>query len=86
MDVGRTRVAVTTIPMLGIVYDSTFEDTLIHTNTIEGFWALIKRAWYGSHHHYTRRYMPLFVGEAAWKYNHRKQADPFEDFLQACFK
>lgn len=21
-----------------------------HTNTIEGFWALVKRAWYGSHH------------------------------------
>ncbi len=24
----------------------------IHTNTIEGFWSLLKRAWYGSHHHY----------------------------------
>lgn len=23
-----------------------------HTNTIEGFWSLLKRAWYGSHHHY----------------------------------
>jgi transposase-like protein len=22
----------------------------IHTNTIEGFWSLVKRAWYGSHH------------------------------------
>ena len=46
-------------------------DKGIHTNTIEGFWALIKRAWYGSHHHYTRRYMPLFVGESCWKYNQR---------------
>ena len=27
MDVGRTRVAVTTIPVLKIVYDSKFEDT-----------------------------------------------------------
>ena len=23
----------------------------IHTNTIEGFWSFVKRAWYGSHHH-----------------------------------
>ena len=24
-----------------------------HTNTIEGFWSLLKRAWYGNHHHYS---------------------------------
>ena len=42
-------------------------DREIHTNTIEGFWSLIKRAWYGTHHHYSRRYMPLFIGEACWE-------------------
>jgi transposase-like protein len=61
-------------------------DRGIHTNTIEGFWALIKRAWYGSHHHYSRRYMPLFVGEACWKYNHRDIDNRFDAFLVACFK
>ena len=35
-----------------------------HTNTIEGFWALLKRAWYGSHHHYAKLFTPLYVGEA----------------------
>jgi len=25
----------------------------LHTNTIEVFWSFVKRAWYGSHHHYT---------------------------------
>ena len=58
----------------------------IHTNTIEGFWALIKRAWYGSHHHYSRRWMPLFIGEACWKYNQRHNPDSFDTFLKACFK
>ena len=58
----------------------------IHTNTIEGFWALIKRAWYGTHHHYSCRWMPLFVGEACWKYNHRNSGDGFEAFLNGCFK
>ena len=59
----------------------------IHTNTIEGFWALIKRAWYGTHHHYSRRWMPLFVGEACWKYNHRHTVDGgFDAFFRGCFK
>ena len=61
-------------------------DRSIHTNTIEGFWALIKRAWYGTHHHYSRRWMPLFIGEAAWKYNHRDIDNGFEAFLHGCFK
>ena len=56
-----------------------------HTNTIEGFWALLKRAWYGQHHHYTRRYMPLYVAEACWKYNARKRGDAFGAFMRGCF-
>lgn len=56
-----------------------------HTNTIESFWALIKRAWYGSHHHYTQRYMPLFIAESCWKYNQRRDADPFASFIRGCF-
>ena len=57
----------------------------VHTNTIEGFWSLLKRAWYGSHHQYTRGFMPLFVAEAAWKYNHRDNARPFDAFMDALF-
>jgi len=30
-----------------------------HTNTIEGFRSILKRTWYGSHHHYTENRMPL---------------------------
>lgn len=56
-----------------------------HTNTIESFWALIKRAWYGSHHHYTKRYMPLFIAESCWKYNQRKNEDAFSSFMRGCF-
>ena len=62
-----------------------YADGETHTNTIEGFWALIKRAWYGSHHHYSRHWMPLFVAESSWKYNHRKDRDGFGSFLRGCF-
>ena len=59
-----------------------YADGSTHTNTIEGFWSLLKRAWYGSHHHYTRHWMPLFVAEAAWKYNHRKTENAFAAFIR----
>ena len=49
-----------------------YADGPIHTNTIEGFWAIVKRAWYGSHHFYSRKYMPLYLAEACFKYNRRK--------------
>lgn len=49
-----------------------YVDGQVHTNTIEGFWSLLKRAWYGQHHHYSVHYMPLYVSEACFKYNHRK--------------
>ena len=31
------------------------------------------------------RFLPLYVAEAAWKYNHRKDASGFGSFLQGCF-
>ncbi len=58
-----------------------YADGDVHTNTIEGFWALVKRAWYGSHHHYSRKYMPLYIAEACYKYNVRNQAETFDPML-----
>ncbi len=56
-----------------------------HTNTIEGFFALLKRAWYGSHHHYAKLFSPLYVAETSWKYNHRSDVDPFGSFMRGVF-
>jgi transposase-like protein len=68
-----------------INHSKRYADGETHTNNIEGFWSLLKRAWYGSHHHYSKRYMPLFVGEACWKHNHRRNADSFGTFMKGCF-
>ena len=62
-----------------------YADGDTHTNTIEGYWSLLKRAWYGSHHHYSKHFMPLFVAEVNWKYNHRRDKDAFGTFLRGCF-
>ena len=59
----------------------TYADGPIHTNTIEGFWATIKRAWYGSHHHYSRKYMPLYIAEACYRYNRRHESNVFQRAL-----
>lgn len=63
-----------------IHHQEQFVDGEIHTNTIEGFWSLLKRAWYGQHHHYKMAYTPLYVAEGCYKYNYRKQ-DMFWKFI-----
>lgn len=61
------------------------DDPSIHTNTIEGFWSLLKRAWYGTHHHYSKKHAPLYVAEACYQYNHRKTKNIWEVVLKQCF-
>ena len=36
---------------------------------IEGSGRSLSGAWYGTHHHYSEKYMPLYIAEACWKYN-----------------
>ena len=62
-----------------------YADGLTHTNTIEGFWSLVKRAWYGQHHHYSRNHIALYIAESCWKYNNRKNRDAFSTFIAGCF-
>ena len=58
-----------------------YVDGIVHTNTIEGFWGLLKRAWYGSHHHYSVKHSFAYVVEACFKYNVRGMDDSFSHFL-----
>ena len=72
------------IPGATINHSIAYADGPIHTNTIESFWSLLKRAWYGSHHHYRVRYLPLYLAEGCWKYNHRKDRNAFGMLLSRC--
>lgn len=64
-----------------INHQEQYVDGIVHTNTIEGFWSLLKRAWYGQHHHYQTKYTPLYVAEACYKYNYRKVKCIFTKFV-----
>ncbi len=59
-----------------------YVDGEVHVNTLEGFWALLKRAWWGAHHHYSKRHAHAYVTEACYKYNVRESANPFSAFLR----
>ena len=63
----------------------TWEAGGMHTNTIEGFWSFVKRAWYGSHHHYSTGYTPLYLAEACYKYNYREK-NIFAKLVEGVFK
>ena len=52
-----------------------------HTNTIEGFWSLLKKAYYGTHHYYSTGYTPLYVHERCYVYNNRHRETIFWKFL-----
>lgn len=49
----------------------------VNTNSIESFWAIIKRQIIGQHHHVTPRHLPKYIAEAVFKYNNRKEDDMF---------
>jgi transposase-like protein len=43
----------------------------IHTNTIEGFWSLVKRGISGVYHSVSRKHLQSYLNEYAFRYSHR---------------
>ena len=43
----------------------------VHTNTIEGFWSLVKNGIRGSHHAVSAKYLQGYLNEYVWRYNAR---------------
>lgn len=44
----------------------------VHTQTIEGFWSLVKRGIGGTHHAVSAKYLQGYLSEYTWRYNHRR--------------
>ncbi len=67
------------LPHSVIKHDDWYVNGDIHTNTIEGFWALLKRGMFGQFHSVSRRHLQKYVDEFCYRYNLRK-ADPLAAF------
>lgn len=53
-----------------------------YTNTIEGFWSLLKRGIVGQYHHVTGKYINCYIDEFCFRYNNRENPSIFEMTLQ----
>ncbi|MDR2909907.1 MAG: IS1595 family transposase [Bacteroidales bacterium] len=51
------------------------------TNSIEGFWSILKRGIIGVYHHASRKYLQLYANEYTFRYNTRKQSDSDRFYL-----
>jgi len=53
----------------------------VHTQTIEGFWSLVKRGISGTHHSVSAKWLQGYLNEYAWRYNNR-EAEGAAQFLR----
>jgi len=56
----------------------------VHTQTIEGFWSLVKRGMVGTFHKVSAKYLPLYVAEFQFRYNNRANPDIFGEAIRGC--
>lgn len=56
--------------------DKKFVRGRAHTNTVEGFWSLVKRGINGTYHQVSPKYLQSYLDEFSFRYNHRRNARP----------
>lgn len=56
----------------------------VHTQTIDGFWSLLKRGIMGTFHKVSAKYLPLYVAEFQFRYNNRGNRDIFGAAVARC--
>lgn len=59
-----------------------YADGWIHTNSIESFWALLKRGLIGQFHKVSAKYLPKYLDEFSYRFNNRHNENIFEHTLQ----
>lgn len=52
-----------------------YSENCVDTNTVESFFALIKRGVYGIFHHVSKQHLDRYCNEFAFRWNHRKASD-----------
>ncbi|MGP8217814.1 MAG: IS1595 family transposase [Bacteroidia bacterium] len=58
----------------------------VNTNSIESFWAIIKRGIMGQYHHVSAKHLPEYIAEFVFKYNNRKTTTMFQTLVENSMK
>ena len=58
-----------------IAHKYTFSKGMIHTNTVESAFSLLKRGVVGSFHRLSYKHLNRYLAEFEWRYNNRKRKD-----------
>ena len=60
-----------------------FSNGIVHVNTIEGFWTILKNSIRGNYIAISKKYLPFYLVQAQYIYNRRNAThDVFEEFLK----
>ncbi len=57
---------------------------VVHTNSMENFWSLLKRGIVGTYHNVSKKYLPLYLNEFAFRFNNRNNPDIFGKAIAGC--
>jgi transposase-like protein len=52
-----------------------YVDGRVHTNTIEGFWSLLKRGIIGIYHFTSKKHLQMYIDEFVFRYNTREASE-----------
>jgi hypothetical protein len=74
--VGRDFVSHETINHSSKLYVRSREDGLkVHTQTVDCFFSLVKRAHFGVYHSWSKQHLGRYIHEIAFRWRHRKTDD-----------
>lgn len=61
-----------------------YVDGNVYTNTLEGFWSILKRGYVGTYHYMSKKHLQLYVNEFVFRYNTRKISESSRFNLLLC--
>jgi transposase-like protein len=62
-------------------HEKVFVSGDVHTQTIDGFWSLVKRGIGGTHHAVSPKWLQGYLNEYVWRYNHRDDPQAMFELL-----
>ncbi|MFZ0035318.1 MAG: transposase [Sedimentisphaerales bacterium] len=65
------------LPHKSVDHSVMYCDGWIHTNSIESFWALLKRGIVGQFHKVSVKHLPKYLNEFSYRFNNRDNGNVF---------